>query len=82
MDEFAKLFGSGCNQILTKLDSDRENRPEVRIYFKPPGLGVSSVAFGGWEDDDAGWNTAEAAFREIDETKANEIVAAAMKAIA
>lgn len=75
MKQFAKLYNDTPHgQILVKLDTDRdEGSPEVRFFSMPPGLGVCSVALG-FDDTDAGWETAEAAFEKVDEKKAIEII--------
>ncbi len=44
MKQFAKLFEfEGLGQVLVMLDRG-DDGPEVRLYFKPDGLGVCSVA--------------------------------------
>lgn len=79
-DEFAKLFGTGRDQVLVKLDGDEANQPEVRIYFKPPGLGVCSIALNGWKDNEADWKTADEAFAKVDEAAARSMIKSAMEA--
>lgn len=74
---FAKLWGDGKDQVLMKIDTSEECAPEVRFYCEPPGLGVCSFAIG-FEDSDAGWDKAEAAFNDIDEDRARKIVSDAM----
>ena len=67
MSEFAKLFGSGDDQIVVLLQgNDDDSAPEVRIFYQPPDLGVCSVALG-YEDTDEGWEHAEEAFRRASE---------------
>ncbi len=71
---FAKLYWDGDKQILVMLDEGDEG-PEVRFFFKPPGLGVCSSALI-FTDDDAGnaWEKAEAAFANVDEQQATALV--------
>ena len=40
---FAKLFGTDANQVLAVLDVDEDDAPEIRLYIKPPGLGLCHV---------------------------------------
>lgn len=66
-DDFAKLFrADDTGQVLVVLDEGDEG-PEIRISFKPKGLGVCSLKIG-FKDTDAGWERAEATFRDkVDE---------------
>ncbi|EKF8202512.1 hypothetical protein PBR95_000485 [Pseudomonas aeruginosa] len=63
MKQFAKLFEfEDLGQVLVMLDRG-DDGPEVRLYFKPKGLGVCSVAcsnFPGGEDEQ--WDHAESGF--------------------
>jgi hypothetical protein len=68
---FAKLFGTGDDQVLVKIDSN-EKGPEVRFYFKPRGMGVCALA-SSFEDSDEGWDAAEEAFAQVDEATARRI---------
>ena len=78
MPMFAKLFGPEDDQVLVKLDGAPDTgAPEIRIYFQPPGLGVCSFALG-FHDREAGWDKAEAVFKEMDEAEARRGVAASM----
>lgn len=61
MGEFAKLWGTGDDQVVVLLQSDEEGKPEVRTFFNPPDLGVSSVAIS-FKDTDAGCDAAERMF--------------------
>lgn len=70
---FAKLFETDVGQILVKKDSG-EDGPEVRFYFQPEGLGVCSVAFNGFGDDENGWDAADMTFETIDAQDAVNIV--------
>lgn len=73
---FAKLFGSGDNQVLVKIDSN-DNGPEVRFYTEPPGMGVCSFA-AGFSDSDEGWDRAEALFDSVTEEKARDFIKKAL----
>lgn len=75
MSQFAKLYNDTPHgQILVKLDTDHDGgNPEVRFFSMPPGMGVCSLALG-FDDIDAGWEAAEAAFEKVDEKKAIEII--------
>ncbi|HKO88772.1 MAG TPA: hypothetical protein VJU83_09690 [Burkholderiales bacterium] len=72
--KFAKLFETGDEQILVKLD-DGKDGPEIRFYWNPPGLGICNFAlqFGGEEVEKA-WDDAEAAFTKVDEIQARTLV--------
>lgn len=64
---FAKLFGSGRNQILViRQTHDTTCRPEIRVFFQPPNLGVCSAAIG-FDDTDKGWDQRNKVFSEVDE---------------
>lgn len=63
---FAKLFETEIGQLLVKIDTSDECKPEVRIYFEPPELGVCSIAWG-FNDDDDGWSKADALFEKVDQ---------------
>lgn len=75
MSQFAKLYNDTPHgQILVKLDTDPDDgNPEVRLFSRPPGMGVCSLALG-FDDTDAGWEIAEATFDNVDEKKAIEII--------
>jgi hypothetical protein len=74
---FCKIFGTGDQQRLVKVDSTaRGNAPEVRIYFQPSGLGLCSIAFQ-WDDNsDKSWDLAEAAFARMDAERVETLVQA------
>jgi hypothetical protein len=78
MGEFAKLYGKDDDQILILAQTDKDDCPEVRVFFQPPGLGVSSLAIA-LEDTDNGWNAAEKLFQEMDEEKARKMIKTACK---
>ena len=81
MEKFSKLFETKeYGQILVLMKDDDKCKPEVRIFVKPPKLGVCSIAFG-WKDDDAGWDLAEACFAKTDEAKAREYAASIFKQV-
>lgn len=71
---FAKLYGTDNDQVLVKIGDDANGDPEVRVFFRPKGLGICSFALG-WDDDSAvSLEKAEAFFDAIDEDKARKIV--------
>lgn len=78
-ESFAKLYRSGKDQILVKLDSGDEG-PEVRWFFRPDGLGVCSIA-ARFPDTETGWKKAEKIFSEVNEAKAIGVVEKAKKSI-
>ncbi|EOH9027157.1 hypothetical protein [Pseudomonas aeruginosa] len=82
MKQFAKLFEfEDLGQVLVMLDRG-DDGPEVRLYFKPDGLGVCSVAcssFPGGEDEQ--WDHAEKGFATVDSEGAHKLVAEAMKVV-
>ncbi len=71
---FAKLFEpKPGHQILVKLAAnDDDGKPEVRFYCGPEGLGVCASAYI-WQDDNDGWDLAEAYFARVDEKEAIKI---------
>ncbi len=75
---FAKLYETDVGQILVKLDANDDAKPAVQFYFKPEGLGVCATALV-FKDDDNGWDKAEAAFADINESKAYIIVTDTLK---
>ena len=70
---FAKLYGTDQDQVLVKVDSNDEGRPEIRFYAKPEGLGLCSLAIS-FEDSDKGWDKAEKALKEMTEEKARKML--------
>ncbi|WP_426747237.1 hypothetical protein [Pseudomonas aeruginosa] len=82
MKQFAKLFEfEDLGQVLVMLDRG-DDGPEVRLYFKPDGLGVCSVAcsnFPGGEDEQ--WDHAEKGFTTVNSQGVHEIVDEAMKVV-
>lgn len=80
MKQFAKLFDfEDLGQVLVMLDRG-DDGPEVRLYFKPKGLGVCSVACSNFPgDEDEQWDHAEKGFATVNSQGVHEIVAEAMK---
>lgn len=77
---FAKLFDvEGFGQVLAKLGTDVGGRPELRWFAKPPELGVCEFALG-FEDDDDGWDKAEAALAGADAEAAKKAAMALWRA--
>lgn len=66
---FAKLYGTDKDQVLVKMDTNEECKPEVRVFVKPEGLGVCSIAVS-FKDSDAGWKKAQKCMNEMTEEKA------------
>lgn len=64
---FAKLWGTGDDQILVKIDEseDEDSAIEVRVFFIPPGLGLCSFALKFQGEDD--WDKAQKLFDKLDE---------------
>jgi hypothetical protein len=78
--EFAKLFGSGDEQLLVKKDADQKGNPEVRFYFvpkQPEGLGVCSIAIGWKDDSETSWDQCDKAFASVTEQGARERIESA-----
>jgi len=69
---FAKLYNTKAGQVLIKMDTGEESRPEVRFYFEPDGLGVCSIAYG-FKDTEDGWTKCQKLFHESNELQAEEI---------
>lgn len=69
MSGFAKLFNTKEHgQIVVIMQANDEDNPEVRLFFKPEGLGICSVA-PSFDDSDAGWGLCEQFFNSIDEER-------------
>lgn len=77
---FAKVFGNDEHQVAIILEPDDENKPRLRILFQPNNLGVCSFGFS-YDDNNAGWDTAEEQFDKMDEARARSLVAKAVKGI-
>ncbi len=55
MDKFCKVYETEeYGQIVVQLDESQEGEPEVKLSFRTPLGGVSSVRIG-FEDTDDGW---------------------------
>ncbi|HBO5663998.1 TPA: hypothetical protein L4592_005984 [Pseudomonas aeruginosa] len=82
MKQFAKLFEfEDLGQVLVMLDRG-DDGPEVRLYFKPDGFGVCSVACSNFPgDEDEQWDYAEKGFATVDSEGAHKIVAEAMEVV-
>lgn len=66
ISKFAKLFETPVGQILVMLFAGNDDKPEIRFFAKPEGLGVSFVALT-FDDSDKGWDAAERAFEVIEQ---------------
>lgn len=70
-ESFAKLFGQGKDQILAVYQThDDDGKPEIAIFFQPPGLGVCKVS--GIYDS---WDKADIQWAKVDEAYLREAVA-------
>jgi hypothetical protein len=72
MPEFAKLYGSGDDQILVmRQHNDEEDQAEIRFFIRPKNdfFGVCSVALG-FDDD----KIADEAFKKVTEESARKAV--------
>ena len=71
---FAKLYETDKGQILCKIDTGESDKPEIRYFFEPNGLGVCSVAMT-FEDDETGdaWERADKAFEDVSEQSAKGV---------
>ena len=78
--EFAKLYGSGEDQILVMIQRGEDGDPEVRVFFNTghPDLGTCSTALG-FDDTDSGWDKAEKAFSEMNGDMARALKSFFMK---
>lgn len=66
---FAKLYETYIGQILVKMDASEDQKPEVRFFFEPQGLGVCSSALT-FPDTDEGWDNQLTTFNSVDEDQA------------
>lgn len=66
---FAKLYETNIGQILVKMDASEEQKPEIRFFFEPEGLGVCSTAMG-FPDTEEGWDNQLILFNSVDEDQA------------
>jgi len=75
---FAKLYNTEIGQILVKKDSG-DNGEEVRIFFRPKGLGVCSIAFSWAQDEEeVQWEKADSTFEKMTEDTAMGLVRSAL----
>jgi len=68
---FCKLYDTEHGQVLVMLCPDDNGEPEVRIFHRPPGHEVCSMAFGFSGD----WERAQAGFDKVDEDMARAAAA-------
>lgn len=76
---FAKLFGTGRDQILVMLDESVEGHPGIRFVAEHRGARLSLTMGFEKETDEAGWAAAERAFVQIDEVYARQVVSDILK---
>jgi len=62
MKKFAKLYETNIGQILIKIDTDSDDKVEVRFSFTADGLGVCSVSATMKDDSDKSWDSAQKIF--------------------
>ena len=74
MNKFAKLFETDVGQILVLLEENNEGCPEIKILFKPDGLGVCKITLYGFKDSDDSWESAEKGFDNTSEEIAYNVV--------
>jgi hypothetical protein len=66
MNKFAKLFESEkYGQLVVILQSADEGNPEIRLFFKPSGLGVCSIAASFKDDSEQSWESCEKIFNDF-----------------
>lgn len=71
--KFCKIFETEeYGQIVALRESGNEG-PEMRIYFRPSGLGTCHARFG-FTDDEAGEDKADAALANLTEEAATSVV--------
>lgn len=66
---FAKIYGGEDDQILVMMCSGKTG-PEVRIFFEPPGAGISHFCL-----EFRDWDACEKAFDKTDEPRCRKIIA-------
>ncbi|MCW8885553.1 MAG: hypothetical protein OQK12_09910 [Motiliproteus sp.] len=71
---FAKIFESKEYGQLCAISSSEndENKPEIRVFAEPDGLGVCSSAIM-FEESDSGWSRRDTGFSKLDLTAAEAI---------
>lgn len=81
MPDFAKLFNTEkYGQILVLKEVNEDEKPSIKVYFNPPGLGLCnlSIVFGDSED---GWENWEKSLDAIDEETAINQVKSAFETV-
>lgn len=66
---FTKVFDTTKGQIVAMLGCDEDDKPEIRFFAKPEGLGICQVAVA-WENSDIGEVKAQKVFDELSEEHA------------
>lgn len=71
-NDFAKVFGSGYQQLLVQIGtSEEDSGPEISVSMRAKdGAVVATIKLGGWPNDDAGWAKAQRGFDMIEEKTA------------
>jgi hypothetical protein len=71
---FAKVYEyENRSEILVKKDVNKDECPEVRVFFQPEELGVCNFAFT-YHDTDTGYESQEKCFDELTKEKAFSLV--------
>lgn len=71
MEKFAKLFESEkYGQLVAIMQQSDNDGPEIRLFLKPKGLGVCSIAMQFEDDTDSSWDSCEKIFEAFDLAKA------------
>lgn len=70
---FAKEFQTSVGQVIAMARTDEDNEPELRLYFRLPGLGVCEQAFS-YHDTDDGYERRDAAFAGLTQEDVEGIV--------
>ncbi len=79
---FAKLYGSGDDQVLVVLNLENDaGNPELRYYFQPKGIGLCS-ATRYWPNHVAGALGARLAFDCVCEQSARAFIAPSLEEVA
>ena len=77
---FCKILDCEVNgQILIKIDTNDDDKPEVRVYFEPADLGVCSIAFS-FDGDDA-WDKADKAFKNMKVEDISHVISETLKGL-
>ena len=82
IEKFAKLYETNIGQILIKIDTDTDDKVEVRFSFTPDGLGVCSVAATMKDASDKSWDSAQEMFDNVTKESAVEFVSGFIEKIA